>query len=180
MEIAIIIIAAAIVLLWTAFTYNNLVGKRNKMKEGFALMDVYLTKRHQLVPNIVATVKAYANHEAKVLEDIVKTRNGAKSMDECVEAEISVSAAIQRVMVAVEAYPDLKATTSFLDLQQQLVAIEEDIQNARRYFNGSVREFNTAIQQFPNSIITGLFAFKPARMFEVNDYVERQSVTVSL
>ena len=164
----IIIVAAIIVVILVATAYNSLISLRNKVKEAFATMDVYLKKRHDLVPSLVTVVKGYAHHEAQTLQDIAQMRNPAASIPERIGNETQLHTALERLMVVAEAYPELKANSNFLDLQNQLTKIEEDIAFSRRYYNGAVREFNNKCQMFPSSIIAGMFGFKPATMFEAS------------
>lgn len=172
--IVLIVVIAAYVLM----TYNGLVGLRNKVDEAFSTMDVYLKKRFDQIPNLVATVKGYAKHEAETLEKVVKLRQGATTTDEKVEAEKQMSSAIRQLMVTVEAYPDLKANTNFQDLQRQLNVVEQDIANARKYYNGTVREYNNKVQMAPGNIIANMFGFGVRPMFEVESREERQNVKV--
>lgn len=176
MIIAIVILV--VIGLYVLSTYNGLVGLRNKVDEAFSTMDVYLKKRFDQIPNLVATVKGYAKHEAETLEKVVAMRSGAKTTDEMVEAEKQMSAAIKQVMVTVEAYPDLKANTNFQDLQRQLNAVEQDIANARKYYNGSVREYNNKVQMAPSNLVANLFGFTTRKMFEVDSAEERKNVKV--
>lgn len=163
-------------------TYNSLVGLRNKVEEAFSTMDVYLVKRHDLIPNLVETVKGYAKHEKETLDAVISARNkavSANTMDEKIAAENTFQGALGRLFALAEAYPDLKANTNFLDLQNQLKLVEEDIANARKYFNGTTRQYNTAIEVFPANIVAGMFRFTKKPLFEVQDESERQNVKVS-
>lgn len=179
MSTIIVIAVLVIVLLWGVSAYNGLVRQRNQAEESFSTMDVYLKKRFDQIPNVVAAVKGYAKHEAETLENIVKLRNGAQSIDDKLAVESQINKAIQSLMVQVEAYPQLKANENFLDLQHQLLAVEEDIANARKYYNGCVRELNNSIQMVPTNIIANLFGFKTMRMYEVEDRKQRENVNVS-
>lgn len=179
MSTIIVIAVLVIVLLWGVSAYNGLVRQRNQAEESFSTMDVYLKKRFDQIPNVVAAVKGYAKHEAETLENIVKLRNGAQSIDDKLAVESQMNKAIQSLMVQVEAYPQLKANENFLDLQHQLLAVEEDIANARKYYNGCVRELNNSIQMVPTNIIANLFGFKTMRMYEVEDRKQRENVNVS-
>lgn len=174
----ILLIVAIVLGLYILSTYNGLVGLRNKVDEAFSTMDVFLKKRFDQIPNLVATVKGYAKHEAETLEKVVALRRGATTTDEMVEAEKQMSAAIKQVMVTVEAYPDLKASTNFQNLQNQLNAVEEDIANARRYYNGSVREYNNKVQMAPSNLVANIFGFTTRKMFEVDSAEERKNVKV--
>lgn len=172
------LIVLVVVCLYVLSTYNSFVQLRNKVDEAFSTMDVYLKKRFDLIPNLVATVKGYAKHEAETLEKVVAMRSGAKTQDEMVEAEKQMTQAIRQVMVTVEAYPDLKANSNFQDLQRQLSAIEEDIANSRRYYNGSVRQYNDKVQMAPSNLVANIFGFTTRKMFEVDSAEERKNVKV--
>ena len=178
------IILAAVVLIIIIYIigiYNSFIRKRNAIEESFSTMDVYLKKRWDLIPNLVETVKGYAEHESKVLEDLIKLRTGAydsMSNDEKIEANKQISQGLGRLFAVSEAYPDLKANTNFQDLSNQLSKVEEDIANSRKYYNGTVKEYNNTIQIFPNVIFAGMFGFKRIKMFEIES-VERENVKVS-
>lgn len=177
-----IIVAVIVVLLliYIMSTYNKLVRLRNSVREAFSTMDVYLKKRWDLIPNIVETVKGYAKHEKETLEGVIKLRNGAydnMSAEEKIEANKELSRGITKIMALAENYPDLKANTNFQDLQGQLTRVEEDIANARKYYNAVVRKFNDKVQMFPSNLIAGLFRFKEEKMFEIVES-ERDNVKV--
>jgi len=177
-----LIILVVVIGSYVMSTYNSFVGLRNKVEEAFSTMDVYLVKRHDLIPNLVETVKGYAKHEKETLENVIKARNqavNATTIDEKIQAENAIQGVMGKLFALAEAYPDLKANTNFLDLQSQLKSIEEDIANARKYFNGTTRQFNTAIEVFPGNIVAGLFRFTKRALFEVQDATERQNVKVS-
>ncbi len=162
--------------------YNGLVTLRNHVEEAFSTMDVYLTKRYDLIPNLVETVKGYAKHEKETFEAVISARNkavNATTMEGKIEAENQMSGVLGRLFALAEAYPELKANVNFLDLQNQLKSVEEDIANARKYFNGVTRQYNTRIQVFPTNIVAGLFNFTKKPLFEVADEVQRQNVKVS-
>lgn len=174
----IILAILAVVVLYGFSTYNGLIGLRNKVDEAFSTMDVFLKQRFDLIPNLVATVKGYSKHEAETLEKVVAMRSGAQTTDEKVEAEKEVSKAIRQLLVTVEAYPDLKANTSFVELQHKLGTLEEDIANSRRYYNGSVREYNNKVEMAPSNLIANFFGFKTRKMYEVDSAEERKNVKV--
>lgn len=135
-----------VIALYAVGGYNSLVSLRNQVEEAFSTMDVYLTKRYDLIPNLVETVKGYAKHEKETLEAVISARNkavNATTMEGKIEAENAMSGVIGRLFALAESYPDLKANTNFLDLQNQLKSIEDDIANARKYFNGVTRQYNT-------------------------------------
>lgn len=163
--------------------YNSLIQKKNLVDEGWSGIDVQLKRRYDLIPNIVETVKGYAKHEASTLEEVVKLRNTAMGMSNSdpaarVETENQISGALKTIFALAESYPDLKANQNFLDLQNTLTTVEGDLQNARRYYNGTVRDFNTAIQMFPASMIAGMLGFK-ARDFFAAGEEEKQNVKVA-
>lgn len=169
-----------ILIIWLVASYNGLVGKRNTCEEAFSTMDVYLKKRFDLIPNLVSTVKGYAKHEAETLEKVIQARQSGKeqTMDERIQDENQITGALRQIFALSENYPDLKANQNFLDLQSQLKAIEEDIANARKYYNGSVKIFNNACEKFPSNIVASMFKFERKPMFEVADQAERENVKV--
>jgi len=182
--IALIVIAVIVILiaLFVMGTYNGLVKSRNSIEEAFSTMDVYLKKRFDLIPNLVETVKGYAKHESQTLENVIAMRNAAgnaATMQDRMQAEGSLSGAVRNIFALAENYPDLKANTNFLDLQNQLGGIENDIANSRKYYNAVVKEFNNKCEMFPSSIIANMFGFKKAYMYEVADAAERENVRVS-
>jgi len=177
--ITLIVIGLLVVIgFYVMTTYNSLIGLRNKVDEAFSTMDVYLKKRFDQIPNLVATVKGYAKHEAETLEKVIKLRQGATTTDEKVEAEKQMSSALRQLLVTVEAYPDLKADTQFQELMSSIKEVELDIANARRYYNGSVRQYNDKIQMVPSNIVANLFNFTTRKMYEVDDAEERKNVKV--
>ena len=178
----IFLIVAALVLLGGVLLYNNLVSLRNKVKEAFSTMDAYLTKRYDLIPNLVETVKGYAAHEQGTFEKVVAARSAAQSatnVEDKLAAENVLTGTLKSLFALAEAYPDLKANTNFMDLQAQLQAVEQDIANSRKYYNATVKEYNTKTEQFPSNIIAKLFHFVRKPMFEVESEAERQNVNVS-
>lgn len=178
--IVIAVIIAVIVIFFIA-GYNKLVKLRILCEEAFATMDVYLKKRYDLIPNLVETVKGYASHEKDTLENVTKARSvaaGASSMEEQIAGEGMLNRALKSLFAVAEAYPDLKANQNFMDLQHQLQVVEEDIANARKFYNANVRNFNTAIAVFPSNIIASIFHFTAKPMYEVDAEEERQAVKV--
>lgn len=180
----ILIVAAGVVaigVLWIVGAYNGFIRLRNAAEEAFSTMDVYMKKRYDLIPNLVETVKGYASHERETLENVTKARNiaaGAQTLDERVEGENLLSGTLKSLFAVAENYPTLMANQNFLDLQNQLRVVEEDIANSRKYYNGVVREFNTKIEMFPGNLVAMLFRFKRKPMFEVNAPEERENVKV--
>ena len=176
----IIVVVLVIIGLWLAGTYNKLVRKRNNAKEGFSTMDVYLKKRFDMIPNLVETVKGYAAHERETLEAVMKARSqvaSAGTIDQKVENENMLTGALGRLFAVAENYPDLKANQNFLNLQDQLKSVEQDIANSRKFYNGTVKDLNNSIEQFPSNIVAGLFHFEKMPMFEINEE-SRQNVQV--
>ena len=176
--IGVLVVLAVLVL----FTYNNLVQLRNKVKEAFSTMDVYLKKRYDLIPSLVEVVKGYAQHETDTLQEVTQMRVNAQKgdLDTAIDSEIKIGDALKSIFLVVEKYPDLKANTNFLDLQERLSKMEEEIAFSRRYYNGSVREFNNKCQMFPFNLIAGMFGFKALPMYQVDSDKERQVVDVKL
>ena len=166
----IVVIVVVVLILLLVGTYNRLVGLRQRANQAFADIDVQLQQRHDLIPNLVETVKGYATHEASTLEAVVSARNaaiGAGSVDDKVQAENMLSGALRQLFAVAEAYPDLKANTNFLRLQDELADVENKLAAARRFFNSAVSEFNAAIQQFPAVLIAGPAGFKERSFFDV-------------
>jgi LemA protein len=182
--IAMIVVVAIVVLIAIALIglYNRLVGLRLRAQNAWSDIDVQLKRRADMVPNLVATVKGYASHERETLEAVTQARSrvvAAQGAEPAVraEAEAGLTAALHGLSVAVEAYPDLQASGGFRDLQAQLAATEDAIQNARRYYNAVVRDLNTAIMTFPSNMIAGPMGFEPRQFFEV-EAADRQVPTV--
>ncbi|MBC7645139.1 MAG: LemA family protein [Thermoleophilia bacterium] len=182
--IAVYIILGLVVLfaLWAVAAYNGLVSRRNRVDESWSGIDVQLKRRHDLIPNLVETVKGYAAHEAGTLENVIKARNSAvaaTSPEDVAQAENMLTSTLRQVFALSEAYPDLKANQNFLELQGQLSDTEDKIQAARRIFNGNVRDYNTKIQSFPTMIIANMGNFTAREFFEIEDPAERAAVAVS-
>ena len=180
MWIYIVIILIVIIVLYTLITYNNFIKLKNRVKEAFSTMDVYLKKRWDLIPNIVETVKGYAKHEENTLKEIVELRNNSyDSMtdDEKVQTNQRISKDIGQIMLLAESYPDLKASTNFQDLSRELSKVEEDIANARKYYNGVIEMFNNKVEMFPSNIFAKLFGYKTKEMFETDER-ERENIKV--
>lgn len=182
MWIYIIIGVFVILLIYVLSMYNSFVKLNNIVKEAFSTMDVYLKKRWDLIPNIVETVKGYAKHEKDTLEEVVKLRNSAydkMSDDDKIKQNEKLTKGISKIMALVESYPDLKANENFKDLSNQLSKVEDDIANARKYYNGSVRIFNNKVEMFPSNIVAGILGYKTKNMFEA-EASERENVNVKL
>lgn len=182
MKIAIIILAIIVILaIWFIGAYNGFIKLKNKIEEAFSTMDVYLKKRWDLVPNLVNAVKGYAKHEQETLAKVTEMRTKSyESMtaNEKVEAGMNLSSALSKLIATAEAYPDLKANENFVNLQNQLNQIENDIANSRKYYNGCVRQMNTKVESFPSNIIAGMFHFEKFKMYEVEEAGERENVKV--
>ncbi|MEO0243008.1 MAG: LemA family protein [candidate division WOR-3 bacterium] len=175
-----IIVLAFLVLVFISI-YNGLVRLRVLVKNAFADIDVQLKKRHDLVPNLVETVKGYAAHERATLENVVKARQMAVSAltpDDKMKSENMLTQALRQLFAVVENYPNLKANENFLRLQEELSRIEDAIQNARRYYNAVVRDYNTRIMMFPSNIVASMFGFKPEQFFEIGAEEERTAPQV--
>ena len=166
----ILLVMAILLLLALILLYNRLVRSRILVSEGFSGIDVQLKRRHNLIPNLVSTVKGYANFERGVLEDVTRLRSQLAEetpLKETAKRENELSSSLKHLFAVAENYPDLKASQSFLELQQQLTDIEDTIQKARRYYNATVRDYNIRVQSFPSLIVAKLFAFKVAEFFQL-------------
>lgn len=164
--------------------YNSLIRLKNRVDEAWSDIDVQLKRRHDLIPNLVETVKGYAAHEKETLEKVISARNKAMeaqsggSAQEQAEAENMLSSTLKSIFALSEAYPDLKANQNFLELQRELRDTEDKIQASRRFYNGNVRDFNTKLQIFPTNIIGNMLGFKDREYFEIEDAQERENVSV--
>lgn len=170
MNLLIIIGVVAVLVIWGVSLYNNLVKLRNNRENAFANIDVQLKQRHDLIPQLVATVKGYAEHEKELLIRVTEARSvamGANTINEKVAAENTLSSALAGLRVSLEAYPDLKANQNFLQLQNEISDIENKLAAVRRFFNTTTRELNNAVQTFPLSIFAKMFGFQKEPMFEV-------------
>ena len=160
----------AIVFLLVIVAYNNLVAMRNRVDEAWSDIEVQLKRRYDLIPNIVNTVKGYAQHEAGTLEKVIQARNqamAAHSMQEHAAAENQLAGMVKGIFALAEAYPDLKANTNIQQLQLELSDTENKIQASRRFYNGNVRDFNTMVESVPSNIIAGMFNFKKREFFDI-------------
>lgn len=168
----ILIAVVAVIVLWAIFSYNRLVTLVQRSKEAWADIDVQLKRRYDLIPNLVETVKGYAAHEKGVFENVATARAAAmdaNGIEDRGKAENALSNTLKSLFAVAEAYPDLKANQNFLALQQQLTDTEDKIQAARRFYNGNVRDLNTAIARFPSNVIADIFRFEPREFFELGD-----------
>jgi LemA protein len=169
-----LIVLAVIVafIVWVISIYNGLVTMRQRVNQAFADIDVQMKQRHDLVPNLVETVKGYAAHERGTLEEVVKARNAAVSAQgpaQQAAAENMLSGALRQLFALSEAYPDLKANANFQQLQAELSDLENKIAASRRFFNNAVQEYNTGIQRFPAALFAGSFGFTPKDFFDLGD-----------
>ena len=161
--------------------YNSFIKLKNSCDEAYSTMDVYLKKRFDLIPNLVETVKGYAAHEKETLQNVIAARNNlqnASTTEEKLAGENALQGTLKTLFAVAEAYPDLKANTNFLDLQDQLKGVENDIANSRKYYNAVVKQFNTKCEMFPSNIIAGICHFEKKPMFEVDSAEERKNVEV--
>ncbi|PKM60803.1 MAG: hypothetical protein CVU99_06345 [Firmicutes bacterium HGW-Firmicutes-4] len=181
--IAIPIILGLIVIigLWLVISRNSFVSIKNQVEEAFSTMDVYLKKRYDLIPNLVETVKGYATHESETFTKVTAARTAAMnstSIDEKIANENALSGTLKSLFAVAEAYPQLQANTNFLDLQQQLKTLEDEIANSRKYYNAVVRTMNTKVESFPSNLVASIFGFKKQPFFEVGSAEERENVQV--
>lgn len=170
------IIAVVIIFVW--ITYNGLVTLRNRVEEAWSDITVQLKRRADLIPNLVNTVKGYAKHEKSVFEEVTKARTevmNAKTPKDAARADNMLEEALKSIFAVAEAYPDLKASQNFSELQAELVDTEDKIQGARRFYNAGVRDFNTKIQLFPNNVVAGMMGFKEREFYDVAE-AERETV----
>lgn len=182
MWIYIIIVIIVLIIIYAFALYNSLIKLNNKVKEAFSTMDVYLKKRWDLIPNIVETVKGYAKHEKETLKEVIELRNivyDKMSDDEKIKTNEQLSNGINKIMLLAEAYPDLKANENFKDLSNQLIKVEDEIANSRKYYNGVIRIYNNKVEMFPSNIFARLFGYKSKSMFEACAN-ERENVKVKL
>jgi LemA protein len=176
------VIVAAVV--WAIALYNRLVRQRQMAREGWSGIDVQLKRRSDLIPNLVETVKGYATHEKATLEKVIELRSIASAVPAGdvagrAKAEGALSAALGRLFALAESYPDLKASANFLELQGAVERTENDLQMARRYYNGAARDLNVAVESFPGNLIAGRFGFSTMPFFEIEDPADRQVPKVS-
>jgi LemA protein len=169
--------------LWGVLTFNRLVRDRNQVRSAWSDIDVQLTRRHDLVPQLVEAVRAYANYERATLSAVTELRTRAEaagSLRDKARLEDEMEAGLHRLIALAEAYPELKADGNFLQLQRDLVETEDHLQYARRFYNGAVRIYNTRIESFPDMLVAKPFAFSPAEFFAVDDAEVRAAPRVGL
>jgi len=181
MEIGlIIIIVLVVVILWAIAIYNGLIRLKNRVDEAWSDIDVQLKRRYDLIPNLVNTVKGYAEHERELFEKVTQARTaamGAGSTEDKAKAENMLSGTLKSLFAVAENYPDLKANQNFLELQRELSDTENKIQASRRFYNGNVRDFNTKIEIFPNNIFAGILKFTKRDFFQAEEG-EKENVEV--
>ena len=167
-----LLVAIVIIALWLISLYNRLVSLRNRRENAFADIDVQLRQRHDLVPQLLETVKGYAGHEKDLLTKVTEARTAAmaaRGIDDKIAAEQQLTSALQGLKVQVEAYPDLKANQNFLHLQEELSDIENKLAASRRFFNGATTEYNNAVETFPSNLVANNFGFKREVMFDLGN-----------
>ena len=172
--LVVLFFVALIVLVWGISIYNALVSLRNRFKNAFAQIDVQLKRRYDLIPNLVETVKGYAKHEKSTFEAVINARNAAMQVPKGdinaqIKAETQLQQGLRSIFALGEAYPDLKANANFLDLQEKLNTIEENLERSRRYYNGTVRENNTYGESFPGVLFAGMFKYQHFDFFEADE-----------
>jgi LemA protein len=179
----IILVVVVLVIIWAIAMYNGLVKAKIKVDNSWSDIRVYLKKRFDLIPNLVNTVKGYAAHESQTFEKVTAARNAAvaippEDVQGAAQANQLLGGALRGLLAVAENYPELKANQNFLELQSALQSIEGDLGNARRYYNATVRDYNTSIQQFPGVIIANMSGFKPREFYELENQDEAQNVEV--
>ena len=181
----ILLAVAALLVLYLVFIYNRLVSLREAVRAAWAQIDVMLRRRHDLIPNLVETVRGYAAHERQTLEDVMAARNRAAALagpgvsaGDRVQAEGALSGSLRQLFALAEAYPDLKANSNFVELQRELANTENQISGQRQVYNALVAQYNTAVQSFPNNLLAGPFGFTAMPFFEVQDAAQREAPVV--
>ena len=185
--IVVLVVVGAIVLLgviiglWIWATYNAFVRLKNNVDESYSTMDVYMKKRYDLIPNLVETVKGYAKHEEKTLEGVMQARYScmsANNIEEKAKCENMLSGTLKSLFAVTENYPNLKADQNFIDLQNSLKSLEEEIATSRKYYNGCVKTYNVKREVFPSNIIAKWFKFEKRELFEITEVEERKAPKV--
>jgi LemA protein len=180
--VIVLVVLAVLLVLYGIATYNRLVRLRTQSEEGFSDIDVQLKRRHDLIPNLVETVKGYAAHERTTFENVTEARNravAAKGPEQQGQAENALSGALRQLFAVAEAYPDLKASQNFIELQDEITDTEDKIQAARRFYNMTVRDLNVKVDQFPSSMIAGFGNFQKREFFELEEPSDREVPVVS-
>jgi LemA protein len=193
METWIVLGIIVAIVIWTIMMYNNLVNLRNRVRNGFSQIDVQLTRRYDLIPNLVEAVKGYMAHERQTLEAVIQARNAAKSglqkaaadpsdggaIKELAALEVTLGGTLGRLFALSESYPDLKANTNMLKFQEELATTENRVAFARQAFNDAVMTYNNACQNFPSNLIANTFSFKHAEFLDIGDEAKREAPGVS-
>ncbi|MDE5943823.1 MAG: LemA family protein [Clostridia bacterium] len=177
----VVALVVLIIIIWAIAVHNKFVALRNQYEEAFHNIDIYCKKRYDLIPNLVETVKGYTKHESSTLEKVIQARSRALSASttaEKIEANAQLTSVLRGFNRVTESYPELKANTNFMDLQNQLKAIETELANARKYYNATVKVFNTKKDTFPSSIIAACMHLEKQPYFELESPEERQNVKV--
>ncbi len=171
--LGIVLVIIAVVLIYFIVTYNGFVTLRNRVKEAWSDIEVQMKRRHDLIPNLVNTVKGYAAHESGTLEKVIQARNMAmaphETLKETSQSENILSGTLKSLFALSENYPELKANTNFLELQRELRDTEDKLQAARRFYNGNVLAYNTKLEMFPSNIVAGIFNFEKQEFFELDE-----------
>ncbi len=183
MTLWIVLGVVALLILWIIGMYNGMVKAKIKIDNAWSDISVFLKKRFDLIPNLVNTVKGYAAHESQTLEKVIQARNAAVAVPSgdvagMAAANQQLGGALRGLLAIAESYPDLKANAQFLELQTALQNIEGELSSSRRYYNATVRDFNTSIQQFPGNLVAGIGKFTPREFFELEDKAEAKNVEV--
>lgn len=183
MTLVVVLVIVALIGFFLVGVFNKFVRNKNTVKDAWSNIDVALKRRYDLIPNLVETVKGYASHEKETLESVIQARNAAMAVpsgniNEQIQAENQLQATLRSIFALREAYPDLKANSNFLDLQQKLDEIEINLERSRRYYNGTVRENNTYGESFPGVLFAGMFSYQHFDYFET-DEASRENVKVS-
>lgn len=182
MTALILLVVVVLVGLWIVSIYNGLVRRKNMVAEAWSGIDTQLKRRADLIPNLVETVKGYATHERTTFDELARLRSAGQGQADIAaraQTEQAITAAIGKIMAVAEAYPELKASQNFQSLQGELSNIEDQIQLARRYYNGAARDFNVMIEQFPSNLVANFGSFKPAPFFQIDNEADRAVPKVS-
>jgi LemA protein len=177
LPLIIIIVVVVLLVLFLIVQYNGLVRLRNRIDNAWSQIDVQLKRRHDLIPNLIETVKGYAAHESGTLEKVVQARNAAISAqgpEQSAQAENMLSGALKSIFALAEAYPDLKANQNFISLQEELTSTEDRISYARQFYNDSVLKYDNKLETFPSNTIAGMFNFKSREYFKTDDPTDRE------
>ena len=174
-----VLIIIAIILIWILALYNNLVKARNKVKQAESGIDVYLTQRFDLIPNLVECVKGYTKHEEKIFTEIANLRSAYMTQSKSLEKGADLNNKMNQLIAVAENYPELKASEQFLNLQRNLTKIESQLQAARRIYNMEVTNYNDKICTVPSNLVASLFGFKEAKLFEIEEY-KRENININL